>query len=230
MADYFYGRRINGRLYGLWTVRQWPWQQSLPDTHPDIIEWFSGNRANDSSPIIDDPRFTFPMAVQVTETKIPDSLAIWLESPTQIRRAGKVIKLALDLVQGDVVDLRWEGEATAQRFPFGTGLFDFSFFATSSMVAFGPGMVPPDIGPFNTYPFGGTEIGFGIGQDISKQFDDHYYPVSRSVVFPCPAGGTWTFVNYWWGGTNDAAGGTGNAATLYPGSVKLTAVVHKFNA
>lgn len=32
----FIGRREDGSIYGLWTVRQWPDQEELSDTHPDV--------------------------------------------------------------------------------------------------------------------------------------------------------------------------------------------------
>lgn len=33
----FIGRRLDASLYGLWTVQQWPEQEELPNTHPDVV-------------------------------------------------------------------------------------------------------------------------------------------------------------------------------------------------
>lgn len=33
----FVGRREDGTIYGLWTVRQWKGQEELPDDHADVV-------------------------------------------------------------------------------------------------------------------------------------------------------------------------------------------------
>lgn len=33
----FVGRRKDGTIYGLWTVRQWEGQEELPNDHPEVV-------------------------------------------------------------------------------------------------------------------------------------------------------------------------------------------------
>ena len=37
----FVGRREDGTIYGLWTVRQWKGQEELPDDHADVVAFVS---------------------------------------------------------------------------------------------------------------------------------------------------------------------------------------------
>jgi len=37
----FIGRRADTSIYGLWTVRQFPGQEELPDTHPDVVAFLA---------------------------------------------------------------------------------------------------------------------------------------------------------------------------------------------
>lgn len=36
----FIGRRKDRSIYGLWTVRQWPDQEELPDEHGDVLMFY----------------------------------------------------------------------------------------------------------------------------------------------------------------------------------------------
>lgn len=57
----FVGRREDGTIYGLWTVRQWPDQEEMLASSPEILAFVNkpARRAEEPKPtskISDDPR------------------------------------------------------------------------------------------------------------------------------------------------------------------------------
>lgn len=41
----FIGRREDGTIYGLWTVRQWEGQEELPDDDSEIVAFLEAQKA-----------------------------------------------------------------------------------------------------------------------------------------------------------------------------------------
>lgn len=46
----FIGRKDDGSIYGLWTVKQWEGQEELPDDHPDVVAFIAAQEAKRAVP------------------------------------------------------------------------------------------------------------------------------------------------------------------------------------
>jgi hypothetical protein len=155
-----------------------------------------------------------------TNTTVYDN-AILLGSPQQAYRAGLVISQSVTLSAGDVAMVTGEGEGSIYIYPWGSGIYSFPIFVSTTLVVYPPGTTMPTITPLGNWQ-GGLMLSPGIGTDIS-QATTYYAPVVRSASFKATTSGAHVFALYWWGGS--ALAGSGNSAIVYPGTSKITVIV-----
>lgn len=164
----------------------------------------------------------------IYRTTTPASQAILLGGPQQAYRAGIILSLPVSMLGGQVANYAAECEGSIYNYsyPIPTVKYSFVMFQTAAVVVFPPGVTPPDQLPLTSWPpSGGTVVSLPMGMDIGLPIPNYYMPVSRSGAFQATQSGSHTFVLYMWGGSDDPGVGTGNAATVYPGTSSMTVSV-----
>lgn len=162
-----------------------------------------------------------------------DTSYAWLQSPTQAAQAGKAQSIALSLIAGDILKGESFGQGTNWLLPPPGGAWvRFSPMACMRMgiALFPPGIPAPDIAvniagfPAN---IGGMWHGTYAGRDIIISAD-YYCPLSvLGSPYTVPASGQYTLASYWWAGTDDSSGGTGNALCVAGFSQRLHGMIFR---
>jgi hypothetical protein len=170
-------------------------------------------------------------AAQLFSATEPNARPIRLGSPAIPYRGSLIIKLPVVMKKGEIANFVAEAEGSVYDFnklpEFVT--LEYPMFQTSTVLAFNPGIVPPETVPFKASTVawvvdvvGASQLCPGFGRDVGRD-RDYYYPVVRTGAFEAVADGTYSFAFYMWGGSTNTK--PGDAATVYPATAKLTVTV-----